>query len=250
LDFYFNDATVKAIEYYFQSPLDFYTALYKIELLNNLIVSKGDREQFKQEIRSRKLKAKAPIVSERNKVISYSEIKIKLSNGHVINYLELSDGEHQFLNIFGTILMTDFQNSLYLLDEPETHFNPKWRREFISLLAEIVSGRRQEYFITSHSPFIVADSKREKVYLFRKPEEGILDVKYPIEETYGSDFDYILKVAFDLDTSLSKKSFDEINELMSSNNAELIQEKINEFGDSAEKLYLFKKLEQLKGSKK
>ncbi|MBL7883493.1 MAG: restriction system-associated AAA family ATPase [Bacteroidia bacterium] len=250
LDFFINKETIKAINHFFKTPINFYTALYKIELLNNLIIKDAQLKDIKKQRALRKLIIKPPTVPDQDKVLRYSEVKLKLKSGDIVDYINLSDGEHQFLNIFGTILMTDFDNSLYLLDEPETHFNPKWRREFISLLSEITMGRKQDCFLTSHSPFIVADSRRDKVYLFRRSENNSLVVQWPVEETYGSDFDYILKVAFDLESSLSKKSYDEIQDLIKSKDIDLIKKKIEEFGDSAEKLFLFKRLEELKAAKK
>lgn len=250
LDFYVNDETKLALKHFFGSPMDFYTALYKIELLNNLIIKDSQLKEIQRKRSLRKLIIKPPTVAEEDKVLSYSEVKLELDSGDIVDYINLSDGEHQYLNIFGTILMTDSPNCLYLLDEPETHFNPKWRREFISLLSKITSGRKQDFFITSHSPFIVADSRRDQVYLFQRDNENKLAVRWPTEETYGSDSDYILKVAFDIDTSLAKKSFDEIQDLLRSEDTELIKSKLKEFGDSAEKLYLFKRLETLKSAKK
>lgn len=249
LDFYMHDATRKALNDLFGSPLAFYTALYKIELLNNLIIKDSHLAEIKRKRSLRKLIIKPPTVAEQDKVLSYSEVKLKLKNGDIIDYLNLSDGEHQLLNICGTILMTGFENSLYLLDEPETHFNPKWRREFISLLTDLVSNVNQDYFLTSHSPFIVADTKREYVYVFRR-NKNKLEVEWPLKETYGSDFDYILQSAFDLDTSLSKKSFDEMQSLLKNGTLKEIEESINDFGESAEKLFLFKKLQELKGKVK
>jgi len=250
LDFFINKETKNAIKYFFKTSIDFYTALYKIELLNNLIIKDEQLKEIKKQRSIRKLIIKPPTVPEQDKVLSYSEVKLNLLSGDTVNYINLSDGEHQYLNIFGTVLMTNFPNCIYLLDEPETHFNPKWRREFISILTHIAKGRKQDYFITSHSPFIVADSKREQVFIFKRTESNSLDIKSPTEETYGSDSDFILKIAFELDSSLAKNSYDEIKILSQSDDAELIEEKINEFGDSAEKLYLFKRLEELKSKTK
>ncbi len=245
LDFFMHDATRNALKHFFDSPLAFYTALYKIELLNNLIIKDSHLAEIKKKREQRRLIIKPPTVAEQDKVLSYSEVKLKLKNGDSVDYLNLSDGEHQLLNICGTLLMSGFENSLYLLDEPETHFNPKWRREFISLLTELVSNDNQDYFLTSHSPFIVADTKREYVYVFRK-QKNKLDVEWPVKETYGSDFDYILQSAFDLDSSLSKKSYDEMQSLLKNGTQKQIEDSINEFGESAEKLFLYKKLQDLK----
>ncbi len=250
LDFYINAATKDALDFYFGSSIKFYTALYKIELLNNLIIKKAHREAIKQQRSNRRLITKPPTVADQDKVLNYSEIKLELVSGDIVDYLSLSDGEHQLLNIFGTIIMTEFPNCLYLLDEPETHFNPKWRREFISLLSELIKDRKQDYFLTSHSPFIVADSKRDKVYIFRRFSDDKLIVENPSKETYGSDFDYILKIAFDIEYSISERSLEELKTLQKSRSIPKIEEKIEEFGDSAEKLFLFKHLEDLKARKK
>lgn len=246
LDFYNNIATREALKIYFKKPIDFYTALYKIELLNNLIIESNYLKEIKRKRKTRQSLIRNPVVPDKDKVLHYSEIKLRHKSGELINYLSLSDGEHQFMNVFGTILMSDFDNALFLLDEPETHFNPKWRREFMNNLNEIARGRYQDYFITSHSPFIVADSKREKVYVFKKDAKNKLEVKQPVNETYGSNFDYILKMAFEMESTISQKSLDEIHELQKSKSIEEIEKGLVEFGDSSEKIYLLRRIEELK----
>lgn len=246
LDFYNNKATREALKIYFNKPIDFYTVLYKIELLNNLIIERNYLKEIKRKRKTRQSLIRNPVVPDKDKVLHYSEIKLRHKSGKLINYLSLSDGEHQFMNVFGTILMSDFDNALFLLDEPETHFNPKWRREFMNNLNEIAGGRYQDYFITSHSPFIVADSKREKVYIFKKDTMNILKVTQPTNETYGSNFDYILKMAFEMESTISQKSLDEIHELQKSKSIEEIEKGLVEFGDSSEKLYLLRRIEELK----
>ncbi|MCL1446541.1 AAA family ATPase, partial [Klebsiella quasipneumoniae] len=49
---------------------------------------------------------------------------------------ELSDGEHQLLHSLGLCLLFRETNSLFLLDEPETHFNPHWRASFITRMRQ------------------------------------------------------------------------------------------------------------------
>ncbi|HMU46475.1 MAG TPA: restriction system-associated AAA family ATPase [Chitinophagaceae bacterium] len=249
LDFYNNKATKDALNHFFKKPIEFYTALYKIELLNNLLVEDKYLREIKRKRRSRKALIRNPVVPDKDKVLHYSEIKLRHSSGELINYLSLSDGEHQYMNVFGTVLMIDFENSLFLLDEPETHFNPIWRREFIKMLDEIVKGRKQDFFITSHSPFVVADSKREKVYVFKKDQKGKLHVDQPSNETYGSNFDYILKMAFEMDNTISEKSLEELLKLQKSSSIKNIENSIGKFGESSEKFYVLRRLHELKSSK-
>ena len=57
-----------------------------------------------------------------------------------IKYKNLSDGEHQLMHVLGSIILLNTSGSILLYDEPETHFNPDWRANFISrLLASALS---------------------------------------------------------------------------------------------------------------
>lgn len=245
LDFYNNDATQKALKHFFESSKNLYTAIYKIELLNSLIIEKRHLENIKKSRKERRVLLKYPTVPEKDKVLSFSEIKLKLPNGALIDYLQLSDGEHQLFNVFGTILMFDEPNILFLLDEPETHFNPLWRKTFIQLLTKITKDRHQEFLITSHSPFIVSDCKKENVFIFKK-ENNKLEIESPHRETYGANFDYILKIAFDMKTTISNKSHEELWDLIKkSNDLETLIEKSTEFGESPDKFYLLKRIADL-----
>ncbi|MDD3319880.1 MAG: restriction system-associated AAA family ATPase [Paludibacter sp.] len=250
LDFYNNKATIEALKYFFKTSYSFYTAIYKLELLNNLMISKNVREDIKRKRKKRKLETKMPTVPDRDKVLHYSELKLELNNNQIVDYLSLSDGEHQFMNIFGTILMVNQDNSLFLLDEPETHFNPQWRRLFIHHLNNIAGLRSQEIFITSHSPFIVSDSKRESVYIFKRESRDIISVNPPRQETFGASFDHILKMAFNLDDTLSKDASDLIKELRNEDNPQTIEDKLNELGDSPLLMALYSRIDMLKNRSK
>lgn len=248
LDFYNNNATKKALKHFFESSKNLYTAIYKIELLNSLIIKADHLKEIKKSIKERRVLLKYPTVPEKDKVLSFSEIKLKLPTGALIDYLQLSDGEHQLFNVFGTILMFDEPNILFLLDEPETHFNPLWRKEFIQLLMKITKNRHQEFLITSHSPFIVSDCKKENVFIFKK-ENNKLKIESPENETYGSNFDYILQIAFDMETSVSNKSHKELLDLIKSKDLKELIRKSTEFGESPDKFFLLKRISDLKKGK-
>ncbi|MCA0348133.1 MAG: restriction system-associated AAA family ATPase [Bacteroidetes bacterium] len=249
LKYTLDEATRNAFRDNFSNPLELYTCLYKFELLNNLIVDKTTREKIKKERKERKLLTKMPVVSDINKVLFYSELKFQLKNGQTIDYLSFSDGEHQFLNVFGTILIINQDNCLFLLDEPETHFNPMWRRTFINVLEKITGGRKQDAFITTHSPFVVSDSKSEDVFIFKKMDNALL-IENPNNETYGAAFDNILDMAFDIHIPISENSLNEIIELQNENNPEKINEELHNFGDSLEKTSLRNRVILLNSNKK
>lgn len=237
LEYIIDEATIIAFKTHFNSALELYTCLYKFELLNNLIVKNEVKRKIKSERKERRLVTKMPMVADIDKVLNYSELKLKLDNEDIVDYLSLSDGEHQFLNVFGTILMINQDNCLFLLDEPETHFNPNWRRTFISTLKLITENRRQDIIMTSHSPFVVSDLDSENVFIFNREGDKIF-IYQPSDQTYGASFDEILDMAFDIKIPISADSLNKIEELEKETDSEIIKNKIVQFGDSVKKMSL------------
>jgi restriction system-associated AAA family ATPase len=113
---------------------------------------------------------------------------------------ELSDGEHQLLHSLGLCLLFRDTNSLFLLDEPETHFNPDWRANFISRLRQCLPGNdeiAQEMLITTHTPFLISDSKPEKVLVFAKDKtSGEVSISRPQYNTLGASINKITMSTF------------------------------------------------------
>ncbi|PPJ42186.1 MULTISPECIES: restriction system-associated AAA family ATPase [unclassified Pseudoxanthomonas] len=113
---------------------------------------------------------------------------------------ELSDGEHQLLHSIGLCLLFRETNSLFLLDEPETHFNPDWRANFISRLRQCLPGNgdfAQEMLITTHTPFLISDSKPEKVLVFAKDKSsGKVSIIQPDYNTLGASINKITMSTF------------------------------------------------------
>lgn len=250
LEYVIDKVTIAAFKSHFSNALELYTCLYKFELLNNLIVDKNVRTKIKKERKGRNLVTKMPMISDNEKILCYSELDLKLiNNTNPVKYLSLSDGEHQFLNVFGTILMINQDNCLFLLDEPETHFNPLWRRTFISTLKKITKNRKQDLIITTHSPFVVSDSKKENVFIFKR-ENNKITISDPKNETYGASFDEILDMAFDISIPISEDSLKELKVLEKETNPNTISDKLLLFGDSLEKASLLNRIILLNSKKK
>ncbi|MBO6761379.1 MAG: AAA family ATPase [Roseivirga sp.] len=168
-------------------------------------------------------------------------------------YKQLSDGEHQLLHVMGTLKMMRENDVLFLLDEPETHFNPEWRAKMIRLIMETnkEEGLEQDHFITSHSPFIISDCKPTNVYLFHR-KNGKLQL--PVQtahdrrlNTFGTSVNLLTDEVFNKNESQGEYSGITIKELMDRDyqTLEAIEKaKIDAriLGDSVEKTLLFRKL--------
>src|SRR5438045_8241908 len=93
-------------------------------------------------------------------------------------------------------------NSLFLLDEPETHFNPDWRSSFISTLRDCLDEKDnsilRDILITSHSPFIVSDCVSDNVLIFKKPKgkNKTVKVSRPDFKTFGASVNLLTQQIF------------------------------------------------------
>ena len=138
-------------------------------------------------------------------------IKVKLREPNVKTlYDRLSDGEHQLIQILGSLILFDHQQTLFILDEPESHFNPEWRTEFIELINKYVDLNNLELIISTHSPFVLSACKSERVLQFEKNDMGNVFLKPVDTETYGASFDSLLTSIFDLNVLISQRPLTEI----------------------------------------
>ena len=71
------------------------------------------------------------------------EVKIKVKKENVdgsVTFKELSEGEQQLLTVLGLLKFTKDENSLILLDEPDTHLNPLWKWKYFEFLDKVVKN--------------------------------------------------------------------------------------------------------------
>jgi predicted ATPase len=102
-------------------------------------------------------------------------VRLKKNDGSV-TFRELSEGEQQLLTVLGLLRFTAEDESLFLLDEPDTHLNPRWSVDYISYLKQfIASGTKQEetshILLTTHNPLAVAELDREQVQILRMTKQ-------------------------------------------------------------------------------
>lgn len=98
-------------------------------------------------------------------------VRLRKNDGNV-TFRELSEGEQQLLTVLGLLRFTAEEESLFLLDEPDTHLNPRWSVDYISYLKKfITNGTKQEetshILLTTHNPLAIAELDREQVQILR-----------------------------------------------------------------------------------
>ncbi|WP_293914026.1 MULTISPECIES: restriction system-associated AAA family ATPase [unclassified Sphingobacterium] len=258
LDFYFDEnnqtkesALKSAFKKHFESPLQLFKAFQVLTLLNLRVV---DKELKNEVYNSDSLYAmyKIPSFKEQEHIFHFNLFRLKKKNSDDKMLLKaFSDGEHQFLHTMGICLLLGDKSTLMLLDEPETHFNPEWRSEFISLLKDCLnkSGTNhlmRDILITSHSPFIISDCFPDKVIVFDKgyqPQNAQdLDI-----DTFGTSVNILTNKIFKRKNTIGEYSLKKLNTyrerfLKTDNVEELIEELNSELGDSIEKVLLIKEM--------
>lgn len=201
LDYWVNDATRQAFrENFDDSALALFQAFQVLLTLNLYSVS----EVLKTDLytsTSHYVSETVPTLASDQLIMRFNFVRFsKQGVAEPMMLKALSDGEHQLLHSLGLCLLFRETNSLFLLDEPETHFNPDWRANFISRLRQCLPGNvefAQEMLITTHTPFLISDSKPEKVLVFVKDKtSGKVSISHPDYNTLGASINKITMKTF------------------------------------------------------
>lgn len=114
-----------------------------------------------------------------SQLIDQVRIRVKLKNNDdTVTFRELSEGEQQLLVVLGLMRFTAESESLFLLDEPDTHLNPRWSVDYLKYLRTFVgrspNGRESSHVImTTHNPLAVAELRREQVQILTRDREDM-----------------------------------------------------------------------------
>ena len=149
-----------------------------------------------------------------SELISEVRIRVKLKkNDGTVTFRELSEGEQQLLTVLGLLRFTAEEESLFLLDEPDTHLNPKWSVDYIDYLNKFVtSGSKDEnnshIVLTTHNPIAIAELTRDQVQILSRDDETrTIESHKPHHDPQGMGYAGIITSdMFGLGSSLDKRT--------------------------------------------
>lgn len=153
-----------------------------------------------------------------SQLIEEVRIRIRLtqSDGSV-TFRELSEGEQQLLTVLGLLRFTAESESLFLLDEPDTHLNPRWCVDYIDFLQRFAGedGKDQEsshIILTTHNPLAIAELAKEQVQILHKePASRTVHADSPAVDPKGMGFAGIVTSdMFGLGSSLDNATNDDL----------------------------------------
>ncbi|MES0156018.1 ATP-binding protein [Mesorhizobium sp. M0018] len=156
-----------------------------------------------------------------SQLIDEVRIRIRLKqNDGSITFRELSEGEQQLITVLGLLRFTSESESLFLLDEPDTHLNPRWCVDYLTYLQKFAdpnAGDQQTSHIvlTTHNPLAIAELVKEQVQiLHREPVSRTVLAEGPAMDPRGMGFSGIVTSdMFGLGSSLDNATNDDLIEL-------------------------------------
>jgi restriction system-associated AAA family ATPase len=246
LDYRVTEETREAFAANFTDALELFQAFQVLLTLNLYSVSDTLKADLYQSP-SHYVSETVPTLASDQRIMRFKYVRFsKKGVDQPMMLKELSDGEHQLLHSLGLCLLFRNTNSLFLLDEPETHFNPDWRANFITRLRQClpaIGNVGQEMLITTHSPFLISDSKPDKVLVFEKDKtNGTISIKNPEYNTLGASINKITMETFDKQETIGQRANQLLHDLLSdptaqSNPHELAKRIMETIGDSIERTF-------------
>lgn len=127
-------------------------------------------------------------------IISEVRVRVKMANvEEALSFRELSEGEQQLLTILGLLKFTGGKDSLFLLDEPDTHLNPAWSVTYLRFLHEFIPNQHTSHMImVSHNPLAVAELEKGQVQIMWRDSGANVHVTVPEDDPRGMGYAGIL----------------------------------------------------------
>ncbi len=128
-------------------------------------------------------------------------IRVKVRNvDGALTYQELSEGEQQLLMVLGLLRFTNEEESLFLLDEPDTHLNPAWTLQYLDFLKMIVGDQpTSQIIMATHDPLILGGVENEQVRILEFTDDSSkIRVTKPGLDPNRMDYPQILTEIFGL----------------------------------------------------
>ena len=129
------------------------------------------------------------------------EVRINVKHRDIngsLNFTQLSEGEQQLLTVLGLMRFTHEDESLFLLDEPDTHLNPIWKLRYFDEIDKVVKLQNSsiagdsQLIITTHDPLMIGSLRKEQVRILRC-QGGRTMVDMPDEHPQGMGVAGLLK---------------------------------------------------------
>ncbi len=125
-------------------------------------------------------------------LIDEVRVTVERTDGTSVKFTQMSEGEQQLLTVLGLLLFTQNDESLYLLDEPDTHLNPVWTYDFLQLLQEHISAEKGQLLVATHNPLMIGSLRKNQVRVLSLEDHAIV-AREPDYDPLGIGVEGLLK---------------------------------------------------------
>jgi predicted ATPase len=147
-------------------------------------------------------------------LIHETRIRVQVRHAGSLTFRELSEGEQQLLTVVGMLRFTRDEDSLFLLDEPDTHLNPAWGMEYLNILRKHAdTGENSHLLVATHDPLVLTNLRRNQVAILeRDSESGTVASSEPEEDPVGMGVQGILRNMFGLRSAVGTEIQEKLDE--------------------------------------
>lgn len=125
-----------------------------------------------------------------------AEVRVRVNVRYAkeaLSFSELSEGEQQLLTVLGLLKFTGGSDSLFLLDEPDTHLNPAWTVKYLHFLREFIPNQDTSHVLmVTHDPLALAELEKGQVQIMWRDSDAVVHADVPESDPRGMGFAGIL----------------------------------------------------------
>jgi energy-coupling factor transporter ATP-binding protein EcfA2 len=163
-------------------------------------------------------------------------VRLVLSKGDDSGLLlddDFSDGEFLMAGRYALLLLLrEHRDCLVLFDEPETHFNDRWKVDLISDLVRVLNGNAAQVVIATHSDLTLSDADRSDVYLLSvdTPPDGAEVPAEPPVSPFAADRGEIMTRVFGASQTSGTHALGIVNRALESKDPEELRRTLDRVG--------------------
>jgi len=148
------------------------------------------------------------------------EVRIQVNRTGVhepLFFQELAEGEQQLMTVLGLMRFTRDDESLFLLDEPDTHLNPIWKYEYFGMIDDLLGKdserrKRNQLILATHDPLMLGSLRKQQIRVLRE-ENGVCIAEEPVQDPRGMGINGLLRSElYGLRTALDMPTLKKIDE--------------------------------------
>ena len=138
------------------------------------------------------------------KIVNYRNLEVERLNGESFSFKDSSSGQNHILTSMLSIASVIDNNSIILIDEPETSLHPNWQMKYFDLVYKAFDQLNSCHFVVaSHSHFLVSDMRSDSssILSITRNEESQIETKLIPFNTFGWSAEQILLEVFNVPTT-------------------------------------------------